>query len=214
MNPNDQEDAGLTGREIKDSALNNMPIEAIEKQYSTAAKTSKAKSINPRLVTPIAALGTLIAFIVVVGGGLLIYNAIFSEETRLSGKTAEPSSETSQQSGDNQEPPESEASGESGTCSTDSAMPDQACTAVLSIQEDKTINNKFLSANVVNQIAILPSNSTITIREDTWVVVNDGFAEVEAEVDTGTFGTYIVLGTLEDQNGQWIITDIQIVEQL
>lgn len=99
-------------------------------------------------------------------------------------------------------------------CSVGSSVPEEVCRAILSIQDDKTISNEYLSASVVKLIEILPASSTIKILEDTWEPSPEGGGIIDAEVYAGSLGDFLVSGTIIVSGDSYLITEIGILSIL
>ncbi|GEM_PF-2830687 len=97
-------------------------------------------------------------------------------------------------------------------CSKNSKAPDQVCQAILSIKNDRTSSNKFLSIGVVSQLESLPKISKLTIKEKTWKESPKNTGEIQVAVTTSDGGDYLTEATLTYSAGQWTVKQFTVIE--
>lgn len=240
----------LSKKQIKNSSLNDVKLDDLEKTYSTGKNLSKPQLLLKRNTAFVAGTSTILVFFMTFGSLYSLYAMTFGSEDRLAiigldnpsivpfvedntapetvtdnGNTdtsnntsveQNPNTNQTNQTPNNQNmsSPPPLTPNDNKFCSIGSEIPDQVCQAILSIQDDKTISNKFITANVVKQIEQMPTGSTIKILENTWVSETPTTGTMSAEVYAGAWGDFLVEGTLEFSNNQWTVTDVYIAGSL
>lgn len=94
-------------------------------------------------------------------------------------------------------------------CSVGSEVPDGVCRSILSIQNDNTETNSLISLEVAKLTKLLPTGPEIIIREYTWVASSETQGSIVVEIYS-QLGNFIVSGTLDLIDNNWIISTIEI----
>ena len=201
--PEETEDDGLSRDEVRKSALNRLSLSEIDKQYSSRAKGGDQSVVDERLIPMIAAAGTALVLFIIVGGGLIAYRLFFS--TDISSK------DIMLESVELSESKQETTSTASVYCVGGFGVPEQVCQAILSVQQDKTASNLFLSANAVSQLSALPDGTQFTVDESTWEVIGESIGFIVVDADVAGIGKVSARVSLEKIGEQWTILEVTII---